>query len=93
MFSLHTINSLSICDLQNINGNKSIHQQSINTTELPQSSKQELNITLPLLPNFNTPLSTLRRQKKLHFNNCTTNSKNNSAVTKNSNSQQNIQLK
>ena len=44
-----------------------LHRQPLNSTELSQNS-DPLNTTLPILPNVNTPLPRLNRQKSVHFN-------------------------
>ena len=43
------------------------HRQPVNSTELTQNSNS-LNTTIPPLPNVNTPLPRLHRQKSVHFN-------------------------
>ena len=70
MFSAYTINTFSLNILRNnkIQETNINHLQPINSTELQQSSNQEVKLTLQLLPNIKKPPPRLQRPNLDHFN-------------------------
>ena len=82
LFSSHTVNTLIDLDNKDQNSNDNNNQNiTTNTTDnthnyqnqqhkqsVSSKSSDQLNTTLPKLPNVNTPLPRLHRQHSVHFN-------------------------